>query len=111
MALNKWQIRIDCENCRFEGCSSGDPRTFFVRVNIEDELAQREASALLECKVEKQSHRVQLAELTGGNGVDLDRLDRILEVVSEKRLCGNDRICPAEITRLVEGFQNDSGTD
>ena len=111
MALNKWQITIDCENCRFEGCNSGDPRAFFVRVNIQDKLAGQEASALLECRVEAQSHLVQLVELSDGNGIDRDRLARILELVSEKRLCGNARICPAEIARMVGDIQNETGTD
>ena len=112
MPLKKLQMRLDCEHCRFAGCNPDDPNAFYVRVAIEDERAHNSASALIECKVEKQCHQLQLVELGSEAGaIDRDRLERALEVVAEQRLCGNNRICPAEIVRIVEDIQNDSDPD
>ena len=112
MPLKKLQMRLDCEHCRFAGCNPDDSHAFYVRVVIEDEQAHNSASALIECKVEPQSHQVQLVELDGEAGaIDRERLERALEVVAEQRLCGNNRICPAEIVRIVEDIQNDNGSD
>ena len=109
MPLKKLQMRLDCEHCRFAGCSPDDPNAFFVRVAIEDEQAGQSASALIECRVEPHSHRLQLVELGGEvDAIDRERLERALDVVAEQRLCGNNRICPAEIVRIVEDIQNGS---
>jgi len=112
MPLKKLQMRLDCEHCRFAGCNPDDPHAFYVRVAIEDERVHSSTSALIECTVEPQSHQLQLVELGSEAGaVDRERLEKALDVVAEQRLCGNNRICPAEIVRIVEDIQKESQAD
>jgi len=111
MPLSKLQITIACENCSFQGTSSNDPHAFFVRVGIKDEKNSRGSTAMIECRVDEHSHDVRLVDLDEDTGIDRERLEEALKIVSEKRLCGNNRICPAEIVRIVEQIQNEGDSD
>jgi len=110
--VKKQQINIDCERCRFAGCSGEDPHVFYVRVDIEDEQSHQGTSALLECKVEPNAHYIRPLEIGGEAGaIDPDRLEQALETVAARRLCGNNRICPAEIVDIVKDIQDDPGPE
>lgn len=109
MSLNKHNISIACENCSYQGVSSDDPHSFFVRVRIEDESSGQSSYAMVECHVDQDTHDIRLIDLDEASGIDVERLRKALANVSASRVCGNKRICPAEIVRIVEQIQNGTG--
>lgn len=107
MSLKKHGILVGCENC---SCSSSDGSGGFeVIVPIRDSETGIKGTAKLYCRVSPDRHQVSLR---AWHGASLDaeapsatmrqRLSAALAFVADQRVCGNRRICPPAVVRIVE---------
>ena len=109
MGLQKNGIMVDCAHC---SCASSDASGCFdVVVPISDAETGIIGNAKLHCVISAESHGVELVEWQGvGNCPDesmqgiRDRLLTALDFVADQRICGNSRICPAEVVRIVKAL-------
>ena len=107
MELKKQGIAIDCMNCHCaasDGCGGFD-----VAVPLTDGEIGTSGTAILHCTVTPACHHVELQEWndTGFHSISPSaelrpRISAALDFVAEHRLCGNRRICPSEVIRIVE---------
>ena len=104
------RVHLNCRDCVMHdhGRVGGDG--FYVQVPLVERGAREPAMmATLHCEVAGDCHRITLEMLSGTDGSVvsppdsfLRDLDRTLGRLSEKRLCGNDRLCPESVARLVQ---------
>lgn len=115
MSIEKRHIAIACEQCRFcreDGCGGFD-----VEVPISDKEQGIQGLARIHCVTDESSHRVELESWQDADGTPLSppedtsqRLGEALELVAQRRLCGNGKLCPQEIVRVVARSGGASGT-
>ncbi len=112
--LTKSKFHVDCLGCRYSG-EIGETG-FQVDVHVEDLKTGSHTTAVLECEVGQERHSVRLKNLTDdeGNEMRLDnserqQLDKILDRIADKKLCGNSDICPGEVVERVRSSGPDSG--
>lgn len=98
---------IECKNCKY--LSSTEGSSFDVTVPIIDENNGIAGNARLHCKLSAKNHSIELAEWkpTDANseqssGSFMNRLSTELDILADKRLCGNRHICPSEVIRISE---------
>ena len=107
MSLKRHGVGIDCGRCR---CASSDGcGGFDVVVPVSDSEADVAGTATLHCSVSPERHQVELGEW---HDADLrpvrpsaeteQRILAALGHVAEHRVCGNRKICPAEVVRIVD---------
>lgn len=106
MSLMKEKVRLDCESCRYCGDCGAD--SFQLEVPIEDQLTGLKGNALIQCEVSDFGHRVTLVHFRdpAGNALVLNedqnqRLGRLLHLIAEKKICGNEGLCPREVVERV----------
>ncbi len=107
MSLKSAGIIVNCESCKY--LSASDQGGFDVTVAINDVETGIAGLARLHCTTTDKHHSV---ELTEWNPVDnyskrptenfLKRVGVILDFFANQRICGNRKICPSEVIRIVE---------
>ncbi|OGT89842.1 MAG: hypothetical protein A2286_13685 [Gammaproteobacteria bacterium RIFOXYA12_FULL_61_12] len=107
MSLIKEKVRLDCESCRY--CGDCDTDSFQLEVPIEDELTGLKGIAWIVCEVSGPKHRISLVHFRDLSGQDLildegqrQRLENILSLVAEKKICGNENLCPRDVVERVQ---------
>lgn len=107
MGFNKHGVRVDCEQCQC--VHSDDCGGFDVTVPVTLAEGGTAGTARLHCVVSADCHRVELMEWRDGDlhpGEPPEearrRLDAALDFVAAQRLCGNSRLCPAAVVRVVQ---------
>ncbi|MBU0500499.1 MAG: hypothetical protein KJ558_06445 [Gammaproteobacteria bacterium] len=107
MSLTKEKVRLDCESCRY--CGDCDAGSFELEVPIEDQLTGLKGNARILCEVSATGHRVTLAHFRDPAGIELlldegqrQRLESLLHLIAEKKICGNEGLCPKEIVDRVQ---------
>lgn len=107
MPLTKEKVRLDCENCRY--CGEWGSNSFELEVPVEDGITGLKGQARIACEVAAGGHRITLIHFhdLAGNEQPLDteqrrRLDSLLQLVAEKELCGNERLCPKQVVDRVQ---------
>ena len=106
MRLKKHDIAVDCDRCRCvhsDGCGGFD-----VAVPVTDDRNGSAGEAILHCTVSADRHRVTLTAWRDGAHKAVmasdetgRRVSATLAFVAENRVCGNRRICPSEVVRIV----------
>ena len=107
MSLHKYDISVECPQCV---CTSTNQKDGFeVTVPIRDTTTGVSGQAVLHCSVTPDNHKVKLLDCVDDESrqVSLDqestrRLSRLLEFISVHRICGNESICPHEVSRIVK---------
>ncbi len=107
MRLKKYGVVVECERCK---CVSDDRQGCFeVTVPLSDIETDIEGVARLRCSVSPEHHKVELEEWIDASGRPLRpskkmgiRVLSALSFVEERRVCGNQAICPSEVVRIVE---------
>ncbi|MCU7918253.1 MAG: hypothetical protein KZQ95_07820 [Candidatus Thiodiazotropha sp. (ex Epidulcina cf. delphinae)] len=107
MNIKKDGCIVKCEHCQ---CVSNNGRGGFdVQVPICADDNGIAGTARLHCAISAERHRVELV-----NWKDTDdhtvtppkeiqkRLATALDFVADHRVCGNQKICPAEVIEIVE---------
>ena len=109
MRLNKHGITVDCKNCV---CTSSNNRgAFEVTVPIIDSETGISSPAKLHCFVSTEQHAVELLEWQDINHDPAPSTDNLqqrisaaLTFVADHQVCGNRKICPSDVIRIVEGI-------
>lgn len=107
MELKKLGITVGCEHCKF--VASDRAGGFDVTVPVSGDDLEIDGVARLHCEVSTRRHSVELVQWGGTNtendkitGEAQRRLNAALDLVAERRVCGNRHICPTEVVRIVE---------
>lgn len=107
MSLSKYGVKVSCEDCRcvFHDGSS----TFDVTVPVTVGERGVSGTARLHCIVSAEHHEVELVQLLDAELRDIqpspevrEQVSAALDFVAEHRICGNSRICPPDVVRIVE---------
>lgn len=105
--LTKHGVTVRCEQCRF--VASDQRGGFDVAVPIGASDCGVAGTARLHCIVAPEGHQVALVEWHDADRRPVEASDEVrqrltaaLGFVAEQRICGNRRVCPAEIVRIVE---------
>ncbi|MES9937279.1 MAG: hypothetical protein ABW153_12605 [Sedimenticola sp.] len=109
MGLKRNGIIVKCENCC---CILNDGiGAFDVAVPIRDEQTDTAGEAVLHCAMSHDQHVVVLKDWKNSEDHSSSpprniqtRLSEALEFVSENRICGNQKLCPAEVVRIAEKY-------
>lgn len=107
MSLSKYGVKVFCEECRCV-CNDGSG-SFDVIVPVTVGGTGVSGTARLHCVVSGEHHAVELVELLDAElrGVQPSpevqkKVSAALDFVAEHRICGNLRICPPDVVRIVE---------
>jgi hypothetical protein len=106
MHIKKNDIEIDCEHCIYN--SSHGSNDFELSVPVTDTQIDVTANATIRCRVHHGQHHLKLENWKNDDHVApvseeaLSRLSSVLEFIAEKRLCGNQRLCPEAIIRIIK---------
>ena len=102
MSLIKENLCLQCESCHYSGGEHGG--SFQLEVPIEDVLTGRKGTAFIECEVMENKHHLTLLYIQDPTGFEMKlsaeerrRLEKVLDMVAGKKLCGNKGICPEEV--------------
>ena len=111
MSLTKSGVSIECEQCHC--LSSDDKGGFDIIVPVQDSKTGLSGISKLHCQVSSQEHKVEIIELRDTNSQLIvpsedvkNRLNKALEFIAEHQVCGNQKICPADVVRVVESFNH-----
>ena len=106
MALNKYGISVECENCTCVRKSAANG--FNIDVPVRDRATGFCGNARIHCSVSADGHAVELADwqTSGADQSDpseemQERVSAILDYVAEHHICGNRNICPAEVAEFI----------
>ncbi|MCP4235236.1 MAG: hypothetical protein GY770_16915 [Aestuariibacter sp.] len=105
MSKTNANIRIDCKSCQY--LSDANDSGFEISVPVNDDVTGFSGSAILHCVVNNDNHIIRLRELIADSSsippsaTLLRRLNATLNVLAEKRLCGNHHICPSEVLQVI----------
>lgn len=109
MSLKKNDIEVDCKHCKFS--SSNDAGDFEVTVPIRDLESGISGQASLVCKVSSNSHYLKLGRWTDEFDQAIQASENIqqrlydaLDYVAEKKVCGNQGICPSDVMEFVKKY-------
>lgn len=108
MSLSKFGVEVCCQNCH---CVAMDEAGGFdIDVPVELGAAGHGGVARLHCSVSAEQHRIEFVDWVGDvpqqpqlSEEESQRVAEMLDYVAEKRICGNSRVCPSEVVRIVEG--------
>lgn len=109
MSIKKQGLVVSCENCRHvasDGCS------FDIAVPVRTEGAA--GTARLHCTISPDRHQIEFVcwDEAPSPAEAADRMrgqvSEVLGFIADQRLCGNDRICPMQVVRLVEEHAADA---
>jgi hypothetical protein len=105
--LKKHGITVDCERCKYT--SSDDRGGFDITVPIIDSETGVCGPAKLHCNVSAKQHAVELREWDDFKHQPTEAIESLkqrvsdaLGFVADRQVCGNLKICPAEVIRIVE---------
>lgn len=107
MGLKKNGITVDCDHCKY--ISSDDRGAFDITVPIIDSETGVSGPARLRCSVSAEQHAVELREWDDSKHQPTESIESLKQRVSDTlgfvadlKVCGNLKICPAEVIRIVE---------
>lgn len=107
MSLQKNDVMIDCKHCKF--ASSIGNRGFVITVPLQDLKTGGCKTAILDCAVSSENHQIEFRgwedESTSSAILSRDlpaRLSSTLAHVGKLKICGNAKICPAEVVLVVK---------
>ena len=110
--MNKSGVSIDCEHCKFD--SVGRNNDFLVSVPVRSDVEEQTKIAMINCEITPYRHQINLVQLTTsfGTPVEIDsntqqNLTKVLELVGNKKVCGNKNVCPKEVVKLVHSIEED----
>jgi len=107
MSIKRDDVGIDCSQCEFASSEGGG--SFDVTVPVRDASTGLAGLAELHCKVTPELHAVEMTKWRDEQSQIIEppdelrhRLTKALGFVAERRLCGNQHLCPTEVVRVVE---------
>ncbi len=107
MRLKKHGVIVDCGQWVCTSCD--DNGCFDVAVPVTDSETDIAGSAKLHCTVSSKRHSVELTQWQDVNNRPIrpladrhKRVDAALAFFADHRICGNRKICPVEVVRVVE---------
>ncbi|MDJ0832857.1 MAG: hypothetical protein QNJ69_04990 [Gammaproteobacteria bacterium] len=110
MSIKRSGISIDCAHCQF--IDDGDNGDFDVQVPLADDDTGLAGIATLQCKITPQNHQVAMIDWHDADARSIDppaalqdRLDGVLAYIERRRVCGNEKICPPDVIRIVEQIE------
>ena len=107
MSVKKCGVELFCESCKYLRDSQDGGFEIDVPLSMGD--GELSGMAKLHCVVSSERHRVELIELLDAesrtvhpSSEDLAQVSAALDFVGQHCICGNQRICPPEIVRVVK---------
>ena len=107
MSIKRDNVGINCRQCEFTSSNGGG--SFYVTVPVDDAASGIAGLAELHCTVTSELHTVELTKWHDEQGQIIKppaelrhRLLKALDFVAERRICGNQHLCPTEVVRVVE---------
>lgn len=107
MSIKKQGIMVACERC--ELVRSDGSGGFEITVPMKIEEASIDGFAKLHWAVVDGCHQIRLLEWSGNSRQPDEisdehrkRISEALDAIAEQRVCGNTRICPLEVVRIVK---------
>lgn len=103
--MEKHGVTIFCEHCQY---LSADPGGGFS-VSVPVSAGYASGTAVVRCCISAGRHDLELVgwETQQGSAESSESLRRevsqVLQTLAAKRVCGDSRICPAQVAALVEG--------
>jgi len=104
--LTKNGVTVCCERCKCVLADGNDG--FDITVPLCITQAGITGTARLHCAVSAEGHRVELMQW---NDADLpqtelsdenrERISATLRFVAEQQICGNPRLCPSQVSKIV----------
>jgi hypothetical protein len=101
------EYKIHCVQCHLLSKEAND-RGLTIQVPIIIALQDEPFSATIDCQILKHNHRLTLKGLQDAAGHEIElsqgeqhKLESSLKRVEDSRLCGNAKICPQRIVKLV----------
>ena len=107
MRVKKCGVELSCESCKY----LRDSRDGGFEIDVPVSMGEGGLSGMarLHCVVSNERHRVELVELLDAesrtvhpSSEDLAQVSVALDFVGQHRICGNQRICPPEVVRVVK---------
>ena len=99
-------VDLSCQGCVLREQPQISDGSFYVRVPVEVDGCRFEAT--LRCRVTEGGHEIELEMLTGEAGTVVEpdealeaKLMHAVERLADLRLCGNERLCPEQVIRMV----------
>ena len=99
-------VDLSCQGCMMREQPQIADGSFLVRVPVV--VDERSLWATLRCRVTEAGHEIELEMLTDDGGAALSPSDeesakvlRAVERLADLRLCGNERLCPEQVIRMV----------
>lgn len=107
MSVKKCGVELFCESCEYLRDSQDGGFEIDVPVSMGD--GGLSGMARLHCVVSSERHCVELIELLDAesrtvhpSSEDLEQVSAALDFVGQHRICGNQRICPPDVVRIVK---------
>ncbi|MEJ2453134.1 MAG: hypothetical protein P8103_03135 [Candidatus Thiodiazotropha sp.] len=109
MSLKKHGVIVDCEHCIY---TNNDGRSCFdITVPISDSETGASGQASLHCSVTAEQHIIELTKWQDADHHLIqiteklkNRVSSALNYVADHRICGNRKLCPSEVVRVVEEY-------
>ena len=112
MALKKSDIEVQCAHCEY--LSSDKIGSFDITVPITDLTTGTCQLATLQCAVSTEEHRLKLLDwnLESDNTTRVSddfqrRMSAVLAFIAEHKICGNRKLCPAEVVEIVQRLSSE----
>ena len=110
MSFKKSGISIDCAQCQC--IDKGEHGNFTVTVPLADNETSLRGVARLHCSISPQNHQVAMIDWLDADAKPIEapqalqqRLRDLLGFIEHQRICGNTRICPEEVNRIVQASE------
>lgn len=99
-------VNLSCQGCTLREQPQISDGSFYVRVPLAVDGTLYQAT--LHCRITDAGHEIELEMLS--DEVDRpvmpdpmleEKLDRAIGRITDLRLCGNERLCPEQVIRMV----------
>ncbi len=101
--------KIQCTQCRLITTPDEQYGAFLIQAPVTLPSLDHDLCLMLRCTIKADEHRIELEGVMDSTGAPAQltevaqaEIRALLDKVARHRVCGSQKICPAEIIRLVQ---------
>lgn len=101
--------KIQCTQCRLITTPDEQYGSFLVQAPVTLPSQDHDLCLILRCTIKADGHRIELERVMDSTGAPAQlteaaqaEIRALLHQVAQHRVCGSQKICPAEVVRLVQ---------